>query len=247
MSLHSLVSQDAFERAISYPYFIPSRSYVVSDGGHEEIGGEISATDLAGREPVLAVGSNQSPEQLTRKFVGPDWGTIPVIRVKLSNFDIAYSPHITSYGSIPSTLQSAPGVTVNLFVNWLTPKQIERMHETEIGSANYVFGRLENLELGIELGPSLDFVHVYVSRRGVLCHEGSPISVSEIPATGRTWLARTQEQVQRHIRDQFNPGKELREFICGSIADPDLRRKRTKALEKKSQSFKGPGFVPIEN
>ena len=37
MSLDSLVYQDAFERAISYPYWIPSRSYVVSDGGHEEI------------------------------------------------------------------------------------------------------------------------------------------------------------------------------------------------------------------
>ena len=241
------MSQDAFERAISYPYWIPSRSYVVSDGRHEEINGEVSATDLFGRKPVLAVGSNQSPEQLTRKFVGPNWGTIPVIRVQLRDFDIAYSPHITNYGSIPSTLQGAAGVTVNLFVNWLTPKQLERMHETEIGSANYVFGRLENIELQIELGPSLDFVHVYASRRGILCHEGSPISVSEIPATGRTWLSLTQEQVQRHTRDQLDPGKELREFICGSIVKPDLRRKRTKALEKKSQPFKSPAFVPIEN
>ena len=46
MSQESLVSQDAFERAISYPYWIPSRSYVVSDGRHEEINGEVSATDL---------------------------------------------------------------------------------------------------------------------------------------------------------------------------------------------------------
>ena len=247
MSLHSLVSQDAFERAISYPYFIPNRSYVVSDGGHEEIDGEMSATDLAGREPVLAVGSNQSPEQLTRKFIGSDWGAIPVIRVQLCNFDIAYSPHITSYGSIPSTLQSAPGVKVNLFVTWLTPKQLERMHETEISSANYVFGRLENIELQIEFGPSLDFVYVYASRRGILCHEGSPISVSEISVTSRNWLSLTQEQVQRHTRDQLDPGKELREFICESIVKPDLRRKRTQALEKKSQPFKSLAFVPIEN
>ncbi|MCK5621123.1 MAG: hypothetical protein KAJ11_02450, partial [Alphaproteobacteria bacterium] len=86
------------DRARGYPYAIPEASYVWRAG-------EVAAFDPAMRKdrtPVLAIGSNQSPRQLTRKF--GDEGEIPVQRARLRDFDIYYSAHITGYGSVPAML-----------------------------------------------------------------------------------------------------------------------------------------------
>ena len=234
------------ERATSYPYRIPDWSYVIQDGNYKKLAAEIDPAALSGRVPVLAVGSNQSPEQLARKFTGPQWQAIPVLRIRLADFDTVYSPHITSYGSIPSTLQWAPGATVTLFVTWLDPEQLKRMHETEIGTANYGYGSLNGVHIESEIGPPLQSVFVYASRRGALLHSGSPISVAEIPAVGRNWPAFTQIQVQVHVRDRLSPETELNEFIRNAIGDPEMRRARTEVLERDSQPFNPPDFTIIE-
>ena len=115
------MNSESFRRAISYPYYVPARSYVIAGACHEELAICAPIPDLSGRRPVLAVGSNQSPEQLIRKFGDANLGTIPVIRATLTDFDIVYSPHVSAYGSIPTTLRHSPGTRVTLFVNWLTP------------------------------------------------------------------------------------------------------------------------------
>ncbi len=53
------------------------------------------------RTPVLAIGSNAGPEQLLRKYpleLFPQT-LIPCVRCVLLDFDVVYSPCITSYGS----------------------------------------------------------------------------------------------------------------------------------------------------
>ncbi len=58
------------------------------------------------RTPVLAVGSNAGPEQLLRKYPPvffPNGVLIPCVRCILPDFDVAYSPCITSYGSCSGT------------------------------------------------------------------------------------------------------------------------------------------------
>ena len=52
--------------------------------------------------PILAIGSNGSPEQLARKFPTsrfPAGTVIPVRRAVLQDFDVAYAPVIAAYGS----------------------------------------------------------------------------------------------------------------------------------------------------
>lgn len=232
-------------RAKTYPYPIPDRSYVHRDGFAEDITEENQVPDLRDRVPVLAVGSNQSPQQLTRKFRDGDWGAIPVLRIHLDGFDSVYSPHIATYGAIAATLQEAPGVRVTLFVTWLTERQLGRMHETEISSANYGFGRLGGLRVTCEVGPPLDSFYIYNSTRGTLCRDGTPIPVAEIPARGRAWTAMNQTQVQHHVRDRLAPGKSLDEFIHESIADADLRRQRSDTLKEGARAFTPADFEPI--
>jgi hypothetical protein len=239
------MSPDDFERATTYPYRIPNRSFVYRDGEEHALDNNDQLPSLDGRTPVLAVGSNQSPEQLARKYQGMDWGEIPVIRTSLQDFDSVFSPHIASYGAIASTLQHAPGVTVTLFVTWLTPSQLERMHETEIASANYGYGRLDGVRMNCEVGPSLQSIHIYNSRRGTLCHNDQPVPVAEVPAEGRRWAAMNQIQVQDHVRQRLAPKHDLQTFIGDSISDASLRHHRSETLKLGARPFDHPDFTEI--
>ncbi len=231
------MSKAALHRATTYPYRIPSNSYIFEDGRETPLGGGAFLPELDGRVPVLAVGSNQSPEQLARKFDAPGWGAIPTIRVELNGFDSVYSPHITTYGAIAATLHQAASATVSLFVNWLTPVQLTRMHETELGNENYAFGALNDVAIKAEVGPALTEVHLYASNHGALSHDGHPVPLSEISARGRSWAAMAQNEVQHHVRDHLAADKPLNDFIMESISDPRTRRLRTDRLRRKSHAF----------
>ena len=231
------MEDDPLHRAKTYPYPIPDGSFIFRDGAPHYLGKTDPFPDVSNHHPVLAVGSNQSPEQLMRKFGDGGWSEIPVVRIELAGFDSVYSPHIASYGAIAATLCEAPGVTVALFVTWLDDGQLVRMHDTEISSANYGFGRLSGLRIRCEAGPSLDAVYLYVSSRGTLSRSGNPIPVAEISAQNRTWPAMDQLAVQRHVRDRLSPKTNLDAFITASIDDGDLRRQRSDALKEGAGPF----------
>ena len=240
------MSQAILRRAKAYPFTIPSRSYVVAAGAHEELGPDAAAPDISGRPPVLAVGSNQSPEQLSRKFSEPGWAPIPVVRARLKDFDIVYSAHVASYGSIPATLGHCPGTTVSLFVNWLTPEQEERMHETEVSTGNYHFGKLDGIVLDLDPGPALTSAFVYTSRRGAFLRDGVPIALRAIHAENRRWPALHQKEIQRHAREKFSPDQPLDAFILAAVENASVRRERTEAMISESAAFGYSGLTPIE-
>ena len=228
---------DPLVRAKTYPFPIPSKSFIFADGQSLNIGPGDKSPDLSDRTPVLAVGSNQSPEQLARKFPGADWAPIPVIRVRLRDFDSVYSPHIASYGAIAATLQVSPGVEVALFITWLDARQLVRMHETELSSANYRFDKLNAIDLEVELGPPLEAVYIYTSTHGTLCDPNGSIPVAEVDARGRPRLGLNQIAIQRYVRDLLTLEMELDTFIAGSIYNPGLRRRRSDQLKGKAQPF----------
>ena len=233
---------DIFDHAISYPYRIPKRSFVLRDGKDYPLSAADSLSILEQRTAVLAVGSNQSPEQLARKFTENLWEEIPVIRSRISDFDSVYSAHIASYGSVAATLQHAPGVELTLFVTWLTPPQLQRMHETEIANKNYVYGCLDDVQVICEFGPNLKTAHIYNSSHGALSFKNSPIPLAEIPAKNRRWNAMSQLEVQSHIRRRLAPKQDLATFIQKAVEDPQVRRERTNTLRQDTRPFSYPNF-----
>lgn len=237
---------DTLRRALSYPYKIPVNSYIVHGGEHQELSPCAPMPDISGRRPVLAVGSNQSPEQLIRKFNGSNLGPIPVIRARLKDFDIVYSPHVASYGSIPATLRHSPGTRVTLFVNWLTPAQVARMHETEIPTGNYHFGELDGIELQLDFGTAMTSAYVYSSRRGSLTREGFPVALAAVRAENRIWPSLSQEEIQNHARDITAVGQPLETFIRAAIEDVSVRQERTRALMSDGLPFNYSSFTSIE-
>jgi len=234
---------DPLRRAKAYPYRIPARSYVLADGGCEELPEGGPLPDLSGRRPVLACGSNQSPERLARKLAGT--GPVPVIRAGVANFDSVYSAHFSRRGPIPATLQPAPGTTVHLFVNWLTPAQLRRMHTTEAVGRNYDFGRLDGIEATMEGGGVLVSAFAYVSRHGCLTRDGAPVALAAVAATGRTWSALTEEEILAVARDRLAPDRTLDDFIRQTIAEEDTRLARTKTLGRDARPFADGAFTPL--
>jgi len=239
------MTDTGFDRAIGYPYFIPGCSYIYHNGTYEGVQDRHDFPDVTGLTPVLAVGSNQSPAQLSRKFAGPDWAAIPVSRVLLRDFDTVYSAHITGYGSIAAMLFPAPGTSVSLFVNWLDEPHLQRMHETELGNENYEFGQLTDINLQAESGPDLTKVFFYNSRRGVYAPEGLPVSLAEVPAIDRRAGGMTQRQVQASICARLDPDVSLEDFVRQSIADPIVRQSRTEQIGQGSLPFQYHGYIRV--
>lgn len=209
-------------RARDYPYHLPDRSYVWRGGRNDPL--EIDPFDPAltkGRTPVLAVGSNQSPVQLARKYgIGSDH-VVPVERGQLADFDIVYAAHISSYGAVPSMLQCAPGVSVSLFVNWLDDLQLEKMHATE---GNYHFAEIENVRLRLEGGRERNTAFLYVARLGHYVHEAGPVSLKAIPAEGRTTRAHDTAEMLRIVQQRLAQDGDHDEFVLRLADDAAFRR-----------------------
>ncbi|BDA46287.1 hypothetical protein COCOBI_08-3790 [Coccomyxa sp. Obi] len=168
------------------------------------------------RTPVLAVGSNAGPEQLLRKYppaLFPNGVLIPCVRCVLPDFDVAYSPCITSYGSCSATLEYSPGTAVEIFVTFLTAPQLQRMHETE-GAYFLTELRQVQLHLGLSLeafrrgqvgAAQLSTVYQYNHQSGTLylpLGDGAPtpVAIKEIRAEGRRFPALGQVEMQYAVR-----------------------------------------------
>lgn len=219
------------DRARGYPYGIPEGSYVWRCG-------EIARFDPGlrkGRTPVLAIGSNQSPQQLTRKFGTA--GEIPVQRARLKDFDIYYSAHITGYGSVPAMLQRAPGTEVTLSVNWLDERQLDIMHGTELYAAKYRYEVIEGVSLALDCGTEMDSANLYVGVNGHLLHKGDAVALAAIRAEGRRPKALTTAEVLEVVRERFAPEYDSDAFVLKLVDDKDFRADCTRAISLDSVSF----------
>lgn len=230
--------------AKAYPFPAPSVSYVFRDGTASGIEG----ARFDGRVPVIAHGSNRSPEQLKRKFdrLSGAAGEIPVTLGWLDGYDIVYSAHITTYGSVASTLQHVPGCRVRVAITWLNDAQVARMHETE--GNNYSYGLLEEVTIDLEAGPSkeLSQAFLYMSANGCLAVEGGPVGLAGVASEGRRHESLSQEQAITLVRDQYRPDIALDAFILEMIRDLDRRRAVIQDLRRAAAPAAAPHFRILE-
>ena len=213
--------------AQAYPFPSPDRSFVYDHGETRDL--DHARLPREGRVPVLAAGSNQSPEQLHRKFETHDGDRlIPAQRGRLHDFDVVYAAHLTGYGSVPATFQGAPGVAVTVFVLWLDEAQLARMHATE---GNYTYDHLTGIHIELDDGQdALSDAYAYSSKFGCLNHESACVGIAEIPATGRQLPEATQPEILGRVRDRLAPGRALDDFILDHLEDRDVHRQRSRAL-----------------
>ncbi len=220
--------------ATGYPYEFPACSYLFADHARHPLPDDLLA-ELTGRIPVIACGSNRAPEQLARKF--QDWPLplrIPVLCAKLAGFDVVYSAHFTRYGAIPATLHPCPGATADVAVQWLTPAELERMDATEGIGINYDRHHLTGIDLEIEGFGTIHTAETYLSRRGPLIHQDTPVALTAIPCAGRAWPALDQRGVLDLTRRRLAPNATLDGFIHAIVTDAEYRARQTELLANRA-------------
>lgn len=242
----SLVN-DLLRRALDYPYPREPNSFVFQDGAAYPWPKDL---DLSGRNPVLAVGSNASVQQLQRKFGGKGGCCIPVSRAVLPHHDVVFAAYMTSYGSLPATVTRSPGTRVDVYINWLDSAQLDTMHATESVGSHTDFGTLRvtleslsdtSVNARLHADGSLD-AGLYVSRLSVFAPRGAAIALAEVRAVNRQLRAFTQHAVQRAACHVCAPGTELATWIQANIADPAHRAETTRWLQARAVTVDLPLF-----
>ncbi len=217
--------REAVAYAKSYPFPLRGSSYLFRSGTALPLEGH--DFDRKGRWPVLGAGSNQSHEQIARKYASRN-GEIPVQQAGFHGFDTVYAAQLARYGSVPATFHPSPGTVVSTYVLWLDDVQLERMHETE---PNYSFDRLDGVRVELrDTGRTLASVYVYTATVGCVNVGGDPVALAEIPAEGRRFPGKTQTEILAHVRDRLDPGADLDAFIMGHVSDEDVRLRRRTLL-----------------
>jgi hypothetical protein len=241
------VPPDRAERlalATSYPFAIPEHSFLFLDGAALPLA---AGEDLRGRTPVLAVGSNQSPEQLARKFAHmPGPVRLPVMRCRLEGYDVVYATHVTRYGAIPGNLHPAPGAAVRLSVTWLDPDQLAVVHETELAGENYVFGRLEGATCRLENGAPLEAALAYVSLEGALNRDGLPLGLAALEAENRPHPAAHQREALGLLHARAGTTGTLEDMILAAIDRPEERRRLTAIMRRDALAADWPSLTVLE-
>jgi hypothetical protein len=193
----------SFEQALGYPWSRPEGSFLLEVDHLRPLAeiegrprGEIlSKLTGADRVPVLAIGSNASPEVLERKlshFPAAADRTVLGLAGRLHDFDIGIAAQPALYGSMPATLFPSPGTAVSATVLYLNRAQLTQLAWTEL---SYRLGRLRTrFEPAEDLDLELEEVLAFVSRWGAFCVDGHPVALAAIPAAGRRARPLSQEE-----------------------------------------------------
>lgn len=188
------------ERALTYPYATPDRSYLYRDGRAEEM--PAGGPDLDGRAPLLSYGANSAPAALARKLAALPEVEMPVMRAELEGFDVVYSAHVSPYGAVPATLKESPGTTAPVFLIHPTEEQRALLTASE---PNYDLVELDGLP-------------VYRSKHRCLSIDGSPMALAAVRSAGRTLPELDEPAVLEHVRAHLAPELDLEEFVRTCIA-----------------------------
>lgn len=148
-------------RGVDYPFGAPAEAGVLaSDGGWSALP---VAVDLAGRNAVVAVGSNAVPAVVHAKLVAAGvGGAVPFVPRAVTGLGVAHSAHVSPGGYVPTTAYAAAGAELRLVVSWFTAEQQGAVDATE---PNYVRVHV----------PDGSGASVYASRWGVLAPGGDPL------------------------------------------------------------------------
>ena len=218
------------DRACKYPYDAPEGGFVLASGRLLNLEqAQLDQMDedphrgvLAGRTPVLSVGSNRAPVQLLRKF-GPD-SLLPVTPARLHDCDITHAAILGYYAAVPCTAFPSPGTIVDLNVVWLDDYQLAQMHRTEGINVAYDFVVMETVEHQFTVRPGPVFG--YAARAGVLdCGDGEPAGLSAIPSHGRKFKTLTQADANAKLRElaMVDDDRSMIQFITEMQADKSAR------------------------
>jgi|GEM_PF-4753845 len=205
----------------------------------------LKATPMSERTAILAYGANKDPRALRRKYNTkegnavynippfPRAAVIPVVRSKIKDFEVVFGAHVEGYGGPPATIHHAPGAESVVFVNYLDPLELERMHATESVGTMYGAGRLNRIHLELESGAVItDGVRAYVDLYGALDFKGTTIAFERVPAAKRVSPTGDQPKVITYLSELMGEQPiTVFDFALGNSRSKETRDKRNAVIQ----------------
>lgn len=132
---------------------------------------------LAERTLVVAVGSNQTPQTIARKYHRSGRRisvTTPFVRCTVRDLAVGHVAHTAAPGYVPAAPYRAVGERMELVATWFDDEQLEVVDATE---PNYDRVRLSagDFPLTLATGEKPAHFDVYASLWGVIAREQQPI------------------------------------------------------------------------
>jgi len=231
-SFWTIDAGSALDRALRYPYDLPGESYVFCSGKRQTLHGSHEAL-IKGKVPVLAYGSNAAPEALDRKFRDFDAlyaDPIPVLFGKLHNFAIVYSAQFSPYGALPATIEPVSGAVANTYVTFLSPEQLQRMHETEDLGLYYSYEKIDHAF--VFQGQVFPECYAYVALGGSLHIDGQAIALQAVNHQHCPLKLVHQQEAQKHAMQILGLEMPIERFIVENALDLPTRNTRFEALSR---------------
>jgi hypothetical protein len=244
-------------RALAYPWARPRGPYVLRDGAAaalDEIDAARREALIEGfaadprRRPVLAIGSNGAPEQLSLKFAhfaDAEDRTALVLTGWLDDFEVGAAAQPTLYGAMPATIFPSPGTRVRAALLWVTSTQFTQLAWTEM---SYRLGRLRTDFEVDDSRQTFDEVLVFVSRFGAFHRgDGEPVALAAVAAEGRTAAALEQEEIlDAAAAMALGPGAGAETLVRAAFSDPGgLAAKLAATVRRSSIAFESERWTPF--
>ena len=227
--MNKIARLSELQRALDYPYDAPDDAYLIKDGYVATLPQDY---DFSGRIAVLSVGSNRAPVQLNRKF--GEYAEVPVTPVVVHNCDVVHVANLAPYGAMPCSAFPCPGTTVELNIAWLTPPQLDIMHTTESLGIAYEWVEWDLSCIEHKYSGPLDRLFGYAALAGAMSNAGEgSFGLSRIRAHNRTFVTKSQQQMQEMIYHRFCPDESsLEDWITQLQTSAALREKLVEAMQQ---------------
>jgi hypothetical protein len=197
----------------------------------------MEAGDRLGKDllPVLAAGSNASPEQLGRKLAGNSDFAIPLLHGHVHGWSSVYSGHVTRYGAVPATLFPDTHATTRLHC-LLIPRRLLRIFNESEGP-QYKLQTLPGVSfftVGLETGEQTEIVEplAYISVRGAMrfssgLSSGSsfarPLRLARLHTEGSEFASASEVQALTLLHTMTRQTTSVCQFIHRLVGDDQFR------------------------
>ncbi|MFI6879709.1 hypothetical protein ACIBL6_40345 [Streptomyces sp. NPDC050400] len=193
------------------------------------------------RHPVIAVGSNASPGQVTYKLTRLGIpAAVPMVPVRVRGIAVGCSGHISPAGYVAGTPYVDREAETQLVVTWLDATQLKAVDDTEFPDYRRAILPGGDFEMTMPSGERLGGAYIYFSAHGVLA---DPVTERPRPGGGdQSELLESLLKDSPRLMDLLGP--DATSWVAAAGADRRLREQGTLVFGEEGWVLPQTEFLP---